>query len=178
MGGVLSESAMPKPIPVCTMMPAADLRSWALSAETMRERKRGLAIAHVMEGMTRAEAGRVTEQSEQAVKDAIKRFNAEGVTGLKDRPRTGRPRKLDADGRQKLHDIALAGPDVETEHLSAYTREDLAGIVKEKWGVTYAVTSIGRLLKESGLSRQKMRPSHLKKDPEAVAAFLKNAGRA
>lgn len=169
---------MPKPISVTSMLSVADLLAWALAAETARGRKRGLAIAHVMEGRTRAEAGRLTDQSDQAVKDAIKRYNAEGVAGLKDRPHKGRPRKLDAEGRQKLHDIALAGPDVEAEQLSAYTREDLAGIVKEKWGVTYAVTSIGRMLRESGLSRQKMRPSHPKKDPEAVAAFLKNAGRA
>jgi transposase len=35
--------------------------------------------------------------------------------------------------------------------LSAYTREDLAGIVKKKGGVTYAVTSVGRILREVGL---------------------------
>ena len=35
--------------------------------------------------------------------------------------------------------------------------------------------SVGRLLHKLGLSRQKTRPSHPKKDPEAVKAFLKNA---
>ena len=53
-------------------------------------------------------------------------------------------------------------------------REDLAEIAKKKWDVTYAVTSIGRILRETGLTRQKMRPSHPKKDPVAVEAFLKN----
>lgn len=166
---------MPKRILICSAFSPAELRAWALAAGTERERKRGLAIAHVMEGMSRVEAGRVTDQTDQAVKDAIKRYNAEGVAGLKDRPHTGRPRKLDAEKLRELHDIALAGPDVETEHLSAYTRDDLAQIAEKKWGVTYAVTSIGRHLKEMGLSRQKMRPSHPKKDPEAVEAFLKNA---
>ena len=166
---------MAKRIPICNELSPAALRAAALAADTPRERKRGLAIAHVMEGMSRIEAGRLTDQSDQAVKDAIKRYNADGFAGLKDRPHTGRPRKLTADRLQELHDIALAGPDVEAEHLSAYTREDLAQIVAKKWGVTYAVTSIGRILRETGLSRQKMRPSHPKKDPEAVAAFLKNA---
>ena len=168
---------MPKRILVCTEMSPAELRAAALAADTMRERKRGLAIAHVMEGMSRVEAGRLTDQADQAVKDAIKRYNAEGLAGLKDRPHTGRPRKLEAERRQELHAIALKGPDVEAEHLSAYTREDLAKIVQKKWGVGLAVTSIGRMLRESGLSRQKMRPSHPKKDPEAVEAFLKNARR-
>ena len=75
---------------------------------------------------------------------------------------TGRPSKLDAARRQELHDIALAGPAVEVDHLSAYTREDLAGIIEKKWGVAYAVTSVGRILRDVGLSRQKMRPSHPK----------------
>ena len=172
---VKSEIVMAKRILICTELSPAELRAQSLALDTARERKRGLAIAHVMEGMSRAEAGRLTDQTDQAVKDAIKRYNAEGLAGLRDRPHTGRPRKLEAERRQELHDIALKGPDVEAQHLSAYTREDLAGIAQKKWGVTYAVTSIGRILKESGLSRQKMRPSHPKKDPEAVEAFLKNA---
>ena len=166
---------MPKRILICTELSPAELRAEALAAGTPRERKRGLAIAHVLEGLSRAEAGRLTDQTDQAVKDAILRYNAEGFGGLKDRPHPGRPPKLAAERRKELHDIALKGPDVEAEHLSAYTREDIAGIAKEKWGVTYAVTSIGRILKEAGLSRQKMRPSHPRKNPEAVAAFLKNA---
>jgi transposase len=71
------------------------LREKSLTAETARERKCGLAIAHVMEGMPRVEAGRLTDQTDQAVKDAIKRYNAEGFAGLKDRAHTGRPRKRD-----------------------------------------------------------------------------------
>lgn len=166
---------MPKRILVCTEFSPSELRAKALAAVSPRERKRGLAIALVIEGVSRVEAGRLTDQTDQAVKDAIKRYNAEGFAGLKDRPHRGRPPKLEAERRQELHDIALKGPDVEAEHLSAYTREDLADIAKKKWGVTYAVTSIGRILRETGLTRQKMRPSHPKKNPEAVAAFLKNA---
>jgi transposase len=147
------EIAMPKRILICSEFSPAELREKAFAAGTPRERKRALAIAHVMEGMSRVEAGRLTDQTDQAVKDAIKRYNCEGFAGLKDRPHSGRPRKLDAARRQELHDIALKGPDVEADHLSAYTREDLAGIVKDKWGVAYAVTSVGRILREVGLSR-------------------------
>ena len=166
---------MPKRILICSELSPAELREHAFAADTPRERKRALAIAHVMEGMSRVEAGRLTDQTDQAVKDAIRRYNAEGFAGLKDRPHPGRPRKLDAAQRQEMHDIMLKGPDVEADHLSSYTREDIAAIAKQKWGVAYAVTSVGRILKEQGLSRQKMRPSHPKKDPEAVSAFLKNA---
>ena len=168
---------MTKRILICSELSPQDLRQASFSARTRRERQRMQAIANAMEGMLRAEAARFADMSDQALKDAVKRYNAEGLPGLADRPHTGRPRKLDTVRREQLHDIALAGPDIEKDHLSAYTREDLAGIVKAKWNVSYDPTSIGRLLREMGLSRQKTRPSHPKKNPEAGEAFLKNAGR-
>lgn len=166
---------MAKRILICTELSPQELRQASFEGETRRERQRVQALANVMEGMTRAEAARLADMCDQAVKDAIKRYNDEGVAGLKDRPHTGRPRKLDEARRQELHDIALAGPDIEKEHLSSYTREDLASVVKTKWNVSMNVTSIGRILREMGLSRQKTRPSHPKKNPEAAEAFLKNA---
>jgi transposase len=169
--------AMAKRILICSDLSPQELRQAAYTAETRRENMRMQAIANAMEGMTRSEAARLADMSGQALKDAILRYNAEGVAGLKDRPHTGRPPKLDEAQRQELHAIALKDPDIETEQLWAYTREDLAGIVKAKWKVAYDPTSIGRLLREAGLSRQKTRPSHPKKNPEAGAAFLKNAGR-
>lgn len=168
---------MAKRILICSELSPQDLRAASFAAATRRERMRMQAIANAMEGMTRIEAARLADMSDQALKDAVRRYNAEGLSGLRDRPHTGRPRKLDDVQREQLHDIALAGPDIEIDHLSAYTRDDLAGIVKEKWKVSYGVTSIGRMLREMGLSRQKTRPSHPKKNVEAGEAFLKNAGR-
>ena len=168
---------MAKRILICTELSPQELRQSAFTAQTRRESMRRQAIANALEGMSRAEAARLADMSGQALKDAIKRYNVEGLPGLKDRPHTGRPCKLDATQREALHAIALRGPDIEKEHLSAYTRDDLAQIVKAKWKVIYDPTSIGRILREMGLSRQKTRPSHPKKKPEAAEAFLKNAGR-
>jgi transposase len=165
---------MPKRILICSEFSPEDLRAASFAAGTARERRRMQAIANAMEGMTRSEAARLADMGDQALKDAIRRYNAEGLAGLKDRPHTGRPPKLDDLKLQTLHDIVLAGPDNEKEQLSAYTRDDLAAIVKAKWGVSLAVTSIGRTLRDMGMSRQKTRPSHPKKDPEAGEAFLKN----
>lgn len=167
---------MAKRMLICTELSPQQLRQAAFATQTRRAGMRMQAIANALEGMTRAEAARLADMSDQALKDAIKRYNVEGLAGLEDRPHTGRPPKLDASRRETLRDIAVKGPDIEKEHLSAYTRDDLVGIVKTKWNVSYAPTSIGRILREMGLSRQKTRPSHPKKKPEAAEAFLKNAG--
>ena len=161
---------------ICTPLSAAELRGEARREEDRRAAMRMLAIAHAIEGMVRAEAARLADMSEQALRDAIKRYNAEGLVGVYDLPRPGRPSKLTAEQQEELRKIVLAGPDVETDGLSAFTRDDLAKIAKEKWGVGLAARSVGRILANLGLSRQKARPSHPKKDPEAAAAFSKNAG--
>lgn len=161
---------------ICSERSPQELRRAAFSATSPRQGQRMQAVANAIEGMPRKEAARLADMSGQALVDAIKRYNAEGLDGLLDRPRSGRPLKLDAAQQKELCEIVLAGPAVEADGLSAYTRDDAAAIAKTKWNVTCAVTTIGRVMRDGGLSRQKTRPSHPKKKPEAAAAFSKNAG--
>jgi transposase len=166
------------PLSICTASTAAELRHKARAEGNRRASMRMLAIANAIEGMERVEAARLADMSGQALCDAIKRYNAEGLGGLYDLPKPGRPRRLAAEQERELVEIVVAGPDVETAGLSAYTRDDLVRLVGERWNVTYHPGSIGRALRRLGLSRQKARPSHPKKDPAAAAAFKKSPGNA
>jgi len=66
---------------------AASLRKWARQTKDPRAGSRAFAIANALEGMSRAEAARLAGMERQALRDAVVRYNAEGVTGLSDRPR-------------------------------------------------------------------------------------------
>jgi transposase len=165
---------MTRRLMICTELSPQELRHAAFSAATPRQARRMHALANAIEGMPRKEAARLADMSDQALVDAIKRYNAEGVDGLLDKARSGRPLKLDAAQRKELCEIVLAGPDIEADGLSAYTRDDVAAIAKSKWNVDCAVTTIGRVMRDGGLSRQKTRSSHPKKKPEAAEAFSKN----
>ena len=70
---------------------AADLRAYARRAVSPRAAARAYAIANALEGMSRAEAARLAGMERQALRDAVVRYNAEGLTGLLDRPKPGRP---------------------------------------------------------------------------------------
>lgn len=166
---------MSRPRLICKALSATDLCREARAEHDSRASMRMLAVANAIEGMIRAEAARLADMSEQALHDVIKRYNAEGLAGLYDRPRSGRPCKLSTEQQEELRGLVLAGPDVEKDGLSAFTRDDLVKIAQEKWGVGLAARSMGRILANLCLSRQKARPSHPKKDPEAAAAFSKNA---
>jgi transposase len=57
--------------------------------------------------------------------------------------------------------------------LSSYTREDLTGLIWRRFGKRYHPSSLSKLLRRMGFSRQKTRPSHPKSDPRAQAAWVK-----
>jgi hypothetical protein len=72
----------------------AQLRAWARRARAPRAAMRMaamrmLAIANAPEGMSRAAAARLAGMERQALRDAVARYNAEGLTGLRGRPSPG-----------------------------------------------------------------------------------------
>ena len=76
-----------------------DLTPEALRRHARREPNRlaalrMLAIASALEGMSRADAARLAGMERQALRDAVVRYNAEGLAGLYDRPKPGRRERL------------------------------------------------------------------------------------
>jgi transposase len=153
----------------------AVLRKFAKRESDARVARRVLAIANALGGMSREDAARSAGMDRQTLRDWVIRYNEHGLGGLADRPRVGRPPKLELHEKAELVTIVLTGPDPEASGISAFTREDLARICQERFGKQLAATSIGRLLRSLGLSRQKARPSHPQKDPAAQAAFKKSS---
>ena len=157
---------------------ATVLRKLARCEPDARVGRRILAIANSLDGMSREDAARSAGMDRQTLRDWVIRYNEHGLDGLADRWGAGRPPKLDCQEKAELLAIVLAGPDPEARGLSAFTRDDLAGICAARFGQSLHATSIGRVLRDLGLSRQKARPSHPQKDPAAQAAFKKSPGAA
>lgn len=80
---------------------AGELRRQARREPRRRAALRMLAIAGALEGLSRAEAARLVGMERQALRDAVVRYNAEGLSGLYDRPKPGRPERL-SDKRRSL----------------------------------------------------------------------------
>ncbi len=115
-------------------MPALSIRQ-DLSAEELRRSARRepdrraamrlLAIANALDGLSRAEAARRAGMERQALRDAVLRYNAEGLAGLRDRPKPGRPEWLSEAEQAALAAHVFRGPDPERDGVSAWTRADL-----------------------------------------------------
>jgi len=147
------------------------LRRLARSERVPRAARRMLAIANALEGMTLAKAAHVVGIERQPLGDAVARYNAEGLAGLYDRPKPGRPRKLDPAQEDELSQAIVAGPDPEIDGFSAYTLDDLAEIVEARFDIAYHSASMSRVVRRLGFLRQKARPHHPEKDEASQAAF-------
>ena len=166
-----------KGLPIRDDMPAAELRRLARREQDRAAAARMQAIAGALEGLSRTEAARLAGMERQALRDAVLRYNAEGLAGLHDRPRSGRRPRLDEEQRAALRQVVLDGPEVEATGLSAWTLAELCREVEERWGVSYHPSHMGKLMRRLGLSRQKARPSHPKADAAAREAFAKGGCR-
>ena len=109
---------MGRAIEILTELSAEELRVLARKEEDRRAAMRMLAIANELDGYERAEAAQLAGMSDQALRDAIKRLNAEGLSGLHDRRRSGRPRRLTAEQEAEVKAAVLAGPDIESDDLA------------------------------------------------------------
>jgi transposase len=59
-----------------------------------RMRSRLMALSHINNGVNRTQTAKYLQSSRRMVNEWVKRFNEEGLNGLIEKPRSGRPRAL------------------------------------------------------------------------------------
>ena len=156
---------------------AVELRREAGRCRDARAARRMLALALVLEGSSREEAARAAGMDRQTLRDWVHRYNAEGVAGLRDRPRPGRPCGLDEGQQAALKALILRGPDLARDGCVAWRARDLRGLAERRFGVRYSESGIRRVLHGLDLSWQKARPVHPEADPKAQERFKKTCRR-
>jgi transposase len=165
---------MPAPLPIRSDRDAAELRWLARRERDGRVSARLLALANALDGLPREEAARLAGMTGQTLGDWVHRYNTEGVEGLCDRHRRGRPCALDEGRQAALKALVLKGPRLERDGCVAWRARDLCGLVERRFGVRYSETGMLRLLKGLDLSWQKARPVHPEADPKAQERFKKS----
>ena len=160
-------------VPIATERTPAELRALARRERDGRVGARLLALANALDGMGREAAARAAGMDRQTLRDWVPRYNAEGVGGLRDRPRAGRPCRLDEGRQATLKTLVLRGPRLERDGCVAWRARDLRDLVERRFGVGYSETGILRLLHGLDLSWQKARPIHPEADAKGQERFKK-----
>lgn len=154
-----------------------DLRKLSQRMRTPEAARRTLAIANVLDGMSREMAARLAGLDRQSLRDWVHRYNAGGVEGLYDRKAPGKKPQLDAGQKIALREIVLKGPDPAKDGIVRWRCCDLKDLIVREYGVSYHEDYIGRLLDKLGLSYITGRPRHPKGDPQKQDDFKKTSRR-
>src|SRR5918992_1576965 len=96
----------------------------------------------------------------QALRDAVLRFNTEGLEGPRDRPKPGRPPALTGAEQAVLLDAVFRGPDRARDGCVDWTLPMLCRWIEGRFGKRLHPASLSRIVRRLDLSRQKTRPLH------------------
>lgn len=154
---------------------AADLRAAAKRSANARQASRILALAMVLDGFSRAEAARLCGMDRQSLRDWVHRYNKDGLDGLADRTRSGRPASLSWVEQGKLSSWVEEGADLARDGVVRFRRADLRDRIAAEFGVSLHERSVGKLLRRLGFRRLSVRPQHPQSDPEAQETFKKTS---
>ena len=160
-----------------TELSADGLRAAARGTKDSDQARRLLALALVLDGASRTAAARAAGMDRQTLRDWVHRYNAEGIEGLCDRPRSGRPAQLCEAELAELADLVETGPDMAVHGVVRWRCVDLQGEIKARFGVEISERHVGRLLKGLKFPRLSVRPRHPKADEAAQQAFKKTLPR-
>jgi len=149
---------------------AAELRRLA-RRESGRVCQRVLLIANMLEGMEHEEAARLAGLSRSAAYEWHNRYEEDGIEGLRDRPRPGRPPRVDEATAARLKERIVAGAELERDGVVAFRGVDAQPILKEEFAVDCSLSSTYRLLHRAKLSWLAPRPRHPEADATAQTEF-------
>jgi transposase len=159
-------------------VPAEAIASLLRKDEKFSQGVRLYAVYQVALGRTPQELQRVYNTSPKAIYNWVHRFNAQGVDGLKDFPRSGRPSRLCDASRAKLKQVILSSPLEQGFSSSTWTWALVSEYIRIAFGVEYRKAQIYNILHSIGLSFQKGKGffPEAESREEAVAAIKKTSG--
>jgi len=154
---------------------SAALRALAANSRDAAQSRRLLAVAQVLDGVSRLKAARLCGMDRQTLRDWVLRYNEAGVDGLVSNRPPGSAPKLTAAQMAELRELVVAGPDPDTDEVIRWRCVDLRGEIASRFSVTVHERTVGKWLRKLKLTRLKARPYHPKKDPAAEEAFKKTS---
>ena len=118
----------------------------------------------------------LTGAKRRTVQNWIRWYNDEGIEGLKDRPRSGRPTKLSASQQRRLCQCLDADTTV-SQRTRILNGPAIQRILEQEFGVLYCLNGVYELLHRLGYSCLCPRPKHEQGNPQAQEAFKKTSLR-
>src|SRR5947209_1984912 len=122
-----------------------------------RVAKRLRAVLLNSAGYTSGELGELLQAPRSKVSEWLQRYQSDGVEGLLEGYRSGRPSELTHKQQQQLGDILDSGPVAYGLDNGIWTSPMIAWVIEEEFGVQYHPGHVRKLLPAWGFSVQRPR---------------------
>ena len=158
-----------------TTLTETDFSRLIRNEQNPRVRQRLIGLRYILLGHTASAAAKTLGWTPPAMTHWVHRFNAEGVEGLFDRPRSGRPHQLTEEQKQSLKTRIEAGP-TEADGVVRFRWKEFQTILTNEYGAVYSHPhSVLRVVHSLGISWMTPRQIHPKSDEAKKVEFKKNA---
>jgi transposase len=138
-----------------------------------REAIRIRAVQRILDGESPEVIAKALGYHRSAVYQWLKRYDADGVDGLKYRKIPGKKSSLSEKQLQEIFDIVTSKNPLQLKFpFALWTRRMVKDLILDKFGVELSEVYVGRLLRKMGLTPQ--RPLHraYQQNPTRVAHWL------
>jgi transposase len=117
--------------------------------------ERAKIIAFASEGKTIPQIVQELHLNENTVRKWFKRFEAQGLAGLEDAPRSGAPLRYTVENQALVFEVAATAPAKLDQPFHCWSLKRLHTYLKEEKGLTMKMSRIRQLLRAEGLRWRK-----------------------
>lgn len=133
------------------------------------------AILLVAQGMSSRQAAQLLGDSPRAVAYWVQRFETEGLAGLADADRPGRPSRLDQNQINQIEQALRKSPLEVGLSVNLWDGKALSAYIKQEFGIHLGVRQCQRLFRQFGFRLRKPRSKIANSDPSKKDEFKKNS---
>jgi transposase len=113
------------------------------------------AVYQISKGKDAKELQEMYSSSHKSICNWVHRYNAEGIEGLRDRPRCGRPSFLNDSQKSELDQVIRCNPMNYGYTTATWTGALAIDFIKKRFGVEYKTAQIYNILHSLGFSYQR-----------------------
>lgn len=139
---------------------------------TQLEQRRLKAVELEGEGLNHQQIARRLNTTDRSVRRWLRARRTGGGSALAARPSPGRPSKLSRRRRQALVRLVLKGAMACGYPTDLWTCPRILDMIRHRFGVSYHVDHLPRLLKDLGFSCQKPQSRAIERDEQAIQRWI------
>ncbi|MBF0244585.1 MAG: IS630 family transposase [Planctomycetes bacterium] len=132
------------------------------------------ALLLVAQGMSAREASMILGDAPRTVALWVERFELEGLSGLIDEDRPGRPKRLTEEQIEDLQEIVRKDPAQNNILSAVWDGKTLSAFIRQRWGIEIGARQCQRMFRQWGFRLRKPRPQIARADPDRQEKFKKN----